>query len=80
MLSLMNYNVRSPNGKAQFVDIYIAGQQAVANIPIGELNIKLVTKSETGEVICESLLYREFEHLKEKELLLDEGDNNPGCW
>jgi len=79
MLSLMNYNVRSKNEKVAFVDIYVGGQQLVANIPIKELNIKLVSKTENGEFIGESLIYKEFEHLKEEELLLNERNNDSGC-
>lgn len=81
MLSLMNYMIRKPEEEATFIDVYVGGQQIAANIPIKELNIKLVTKSQTGEMIAESLVYKEFEHLKEKEkeILLNEGNNNPGC-
>jgi hypothetical protein len=79
MLSLMNYSVRRPDEKATFVDIYVGGQQIAANIPINQLNIKLVTKSETGEPIAESLVFRQFDQIEEKELLLNEGTDNPGC-
>lgn len=81
MLTLMNYNIRKPKEKAALVDIYVGDQQIVVNVPIQELNIKLVAKTNIGEVICESLIYKEFEHLKEEEeeLLLDERNNDPGC-
>jgi len=79
MLTLMNYNIRNPKEKAAFVDIYVGGQQVVGNVPIKELNIKLITKSETGGFISESLVYKEFDHLKEEELLLNEGNDDQGC-
>lgn len=82
MLSLMNYNVRNLKEQVSFVDVYVGGQIVVANVPVKELNIKLISKSETGEFIGESLVYKEFEHLKEEEqeLLLNERNNDSGCW
>jgi hypothetical protein len=83
MLKLMKFH--SVDTKATFVDIYIKDQQIVANIPIKELNIKLITKNEKGENIGEYLVCQLPEFMEEPDKLLeeglkqDEGNNDSGC-
>jgi hypothetical protein len=59
--------------KATFVDIYIGSQQIVGNIPIKQLNIKLLTKNEKGEIIGEFLVSQLPDFMEPPDKLLEEG-------
>jgi hypothetical protein len=83
MLKLLKFP--SVDTKATFVDIYIGARQIVGNIPITELNIKLITKNEKGENIGQYLVCQLPYFMEEPDKLLEEGekqnerDNDSGC-